>query len=677
MKSPLIENFQFSHFTVDPNSNLLVQGGEQKRLEPKLMNLLCLMAANAGQTLTREEIEGVIWPGVIVTNESLTRAIFALRNSLGDEAKSPRFIETIPKKGYKFLATVDLASTETASNADSFAWLWSSVVTVFCIAIVAYFVVSRVDSSVVDPLANEAISITPITHMVGTETDVAIDSEGRRLAFVSRSGSEADVHIKVLGESTSLAVTNDSWHESDVQWLDENTLIYLRYSEGKRQIARIRLNEEPEVLYQTSTHIDNLSVGGRHLWFSEYIHNDLREVYSLDMLSGQLTKLREQLPDLPNLAARPVYDELGKRLFFSELTENGETLRSIDMKRASLIEGGIVFRFISDMQYLENSHLLVTGSYEGVKGVWHVDFRQEKPHLLLRSTGADDIISAKYNSHDNSVYYENLQFNTDVMIKPVANNSGDHLPKVNSSAREHSAVFSARGESIFFVSDRSGFSELWHYDILSTKLTQLTRLKATRFSRPVISYNNKYIAVQYEKELRKLAIIAIETGEIVQEKSIAGHVFPLGWSRDGLHLYISEHNESINLYRYPLATLEAQLFQANAGLYARESQSGEYIVYMDYQKNSFVERNVESGVVRELHSIDDVERLMPGQVSIVEGEQGVTVYGAQVLVRDTMADQQSFSLAPDSWVTDISRDGNTALLNRTKPASGNIMKAAF
>jgi len=91
---------------IEPASNSIKSGGEMTRVEPKAMRVLMLLATNAGQVVSREELEDVVWANVIVGPDALTNTVIKLRRALGDEAKNARFIETIPKTGYRLIAPV-------------------------------------------------------------------------------------------------------------------------------------------------------------------------------------------------------------------------------------------------------------------------------------------------------------------------------------------------------------------------------------------------------------------------------------------------------------------------------------------------------------------------------------------------------------------------------------------
>lgn len=80
------------------------------------MDLLLLLAAHPGQVLGRERITAVLWPEVLVGDDSLARTVSKLRQALGDDAKSPRYIETLSKRGYRLLAPVSEAPVRAAGD---------------------------------------------------------------------------------------------------------------------------------------------------------------------------------------------------------------------------------------------------------------------------------------------------------------------------------------------------------------------------------------------------------------------------------------------------------------------------------------------------------------------------------------------------------------------------------
>ncbi len=97
---------QVGQWSVDPAANELQRGAETVRLEPKTMDVLVALAGRAGEVVGREELLSAVWPGVVVTDEVLTQVVIKLRKALGDTARQPEYIETIPKRGYRLIAAV-------------------------------------------------------------------------------------------------------------------------------------------------------------------------------------------------------------------------------------------------------------------------------------------------------------------------------------------------------------------------------------------------------------------------------------------------------------------------------------------------------------------------------------------------------------------------------------------
>jgi len=73
------------------------------RLEPKVMDLLFMLASTPHKVVSKEEILDRLWPAVVVGGDTLARSVSKLRKALGDEAKSPRYIQTVPKRGYRLI----------------------------------------------------------------------------------------------------------------------------------------------------------------------------------------------------------------------------------------------------------------------------------------------------------------------------------------------------------------------------------------------------------------------------------------------------------------------------------------------------------------------------------------------------------------------------------------------
>ncbi|MBV9926136.1 MAG: winged helix-turn-helix domain-containing protein [Acidobacteria bacterium] len=98
--------YEFGPFRLDPVERRLLRGGAPVTLTPKVFDILLLLVRNGGRALEKEEFMREIWPDSFVEEGNLNRQISTLRRALGDGLGGNRFIETIPKRGYRFVAGV-------------------------------------------------------------------------------------------------------------------------------------------------------------------------------------------------------------------------------------------------------------------------------------------------------------------------------------------------------------------------------------------------------------------------------------------------------------------------------------------------------------------------------------------------------------------------------------------
>ena len=97
-------SFRLGEWVVHPGEGSLRSTRASRRLEPQLMKLLVCLASHAGRVVTKREIIDSVWDGQVTTNDAVAAAIYSLRKALGDEARRPRYVETIPKRGYRVLS---------------------------------------------------------------------------------------------------------------------------------------------------------------------------------------------------------------------------------------------------------------------------------------------------------------------------------------------------------------------------------------------------------------------------------------------------------------------------------------------------------------------------------------------------------------------------------------------
>jgi TolB-like protein/DNA-binding winged helix-turn-helix (wHTH) protein/tetratricopeptide (TPR) repeat protein len=98
---------RFGVFEADPRSGVLTRSGRPVRLQEQPFQLLSALLERPGEVVTREELQGRLWPRTVIDyDHGLNKAVSKIREALGDSAENPRFVETIARRGYRFLADV-------------------------------------------------------------------------------------------------------------------------------------------------------------------------------------------------------------------------------------------------------------------------------------------------------------------------------------------------------------------------------------------------------------------------------------------------------------------------------------------------------------------------------------------------------------------------------------------
>ncbi len=104
--------FHFPGGQLDPLRNRLEVDGRGVRLEPKVVDVMAHLLEHAQAVVAKADLMAAVWADTAVSDDALVAAIYALRKALGDDARKPRFIETIPRRGYRWMLPVEREPTE-------------------------------------------------------------------------------------------------------------------------------------------------------------------------------------------------------------------------------------------------------------------------------------------------------------------------------------------------------------------------------------------------------------------------------------------------------------------------------------------------------------------------------------------------------------------------------------
>jgi DNA-binding winged helix-turn-helix (wHTH) protein len=111
--------YRFGEFVLEPAQQRLIGADRQPvSLTPKAFDTLLCLVERSGDLVTKNELLTRVWPNVVVEEAILARNVADLRKALGDDSSAPRFIETLPKRGYRFVASVAIVAQGTTADDD-------------------------------------------------------------------------------------------------------------------------------------------------------------------------------------------------------------------------------------------------------------------------------------------------------------------------------------------------------------------------------------------------------------------------------------------------------------------------------------------------------------------------------------------------------------------------------
>jgi serine/threonine-protein kinase len=212
-RQPLIV---FGPFTFDPNSRLLRRGTEELALPPRVLGVLELLLDRAGDVVPRQELIDTVWKDAFVTDTSLAEAVSVLRQTLGDDPQSPTYVQTLHRRGYRFVApvsgsdggSIDRSRSIGERSADTpqavFPSIgghlvpWSMAALCAAIAIAAVWQLTRGRQAAAPVPARFEIGPSPGTNFDTRAPAVALSADGSRLAWCACDATGCRLYAREL-----------------------------------------------------------------------------------------------------------------------------------------------------------------------------------------------------------------------------------------------------------------------------------------------------------------------------------------------------------------------------------------------------------------------------------------------------------------------------------------------
>ena len=185
-----MNKFRVGEFLIESDLNSITGNEQTLRVEPKVMQVLLCLVAHAGEVVAKEELIRTVWTDTFVTDDVLTRSISELRKAFKDQSKEPRYIQTIPRSGYRLIAKIEKEDALVNSNSQSFLTpkpdqkarkrvviATALLISIGAIATILLFYVSRKGSTRVGAPAIGSIAVLPFAN-VNSDPDADFIADG-------------------------------------------------------------------------------------------------------------------------------------------------------------------------------------------------------------------------------------------------------------------------------------------------------------------------------------------------------------------------------------------------------------------------------------------------------------------------------------------------------------------
>ena len=547
------------------------------RVKPLAMSLLVRLAATPGEVVTRETLLSEVWPRRMVNDEVLSRVVADLRTALGDDAKQSRYIETLPKVGYRLCAPVvefrppPSRAAQPPSLVDApparARTLAAIALSVAVLAAVGWIAMRQTVAPV--PLPAAALSARfvdalnharPLTSDVELELSPRISPDGKQVAFTLTDGETRSAVI-VQSISTGVRQTiGDPAHENSVPvfFPDGERVAYRRSGTDGCVIVEHRIATGAErTLMKCDPTLGlrfDLSPDGAVLVQPARTRPSFPLALVLhDIAANTDTVLTAPAPgDGSDISPR--FSPDGKRVAFFRGTESTREVWLLELeapaaaRRATTASGQTYGLAWSP----DGSGLLVSADWSGFRALNWLDAATGTTMLLgARGARYPDV------GNDGKVVYENAQFEANLWRVVLGTASVAPVPIAPSTRYTSQPDYSRDGARILFASNRDGAEGIYVMDAAGAA-KRLRLASGYRHFRPHWSADGKSIlairvAVGAGRDVPQQAIRHMLSDEATSVLSLCANCADVRESGDGKWLYFGVADEhSVRLFRTPL-----------------------------------------------------------------------------------------------------------------------------
>jgi Tol biopolymer transport system component/DNA-binding winged helix-turn-helix (wHTH) protein len=605
---------RFGEFSVDRDQKVLLRNDSPVPLAPKVFDTLLILVDDSGRIVTKEELMSRLWPDTFVEESNLTFNIQQLRKALGDNARQPRFIETVPRRGYRFIAEVNQDSTKSAVTSETvqsapiapqqrrspFLWLGPvAVLLLLAVVIVVQFARNDRAATLSAPILSAPFKSEKLLNPGPVRA--AITPDGKYVAYTNETGGKESIWLRQLETSESIQIVPPS----DEQYLglttshDGNSLYFVRKTRTEPVIAGIyRVMTFGGIPVKVSGKAEgtvSLSPDDRSLSFirCDYSDDDFCSLFIIDA-NGQnerrlLTRKR------PIRLAGAQFSPDGRSIAFAsgQSANGGTDFRLMMLDLATDTEHPISsksFFNITSLKWLPrgDSLLFTAGEMlDGPQRIWQVSLETGEVKAVSNDASNYQSISLDKSADRMIATYASNTFHLYIAPKEDLNrrkalaaartftfglagkiayagddgdiwsinyDGGEQRQLTNTSFKESYPRVSPGGRYIFFTSARSGSNQIWRMNADGSNQIQLTQREG---GAPIFVTPDErwvYFLSQLNGTLWKVSTEGTEESQIASER-----VWRPAISPDGkLAAYVFRSQGSKANYEFAVVSLESQ-----------------------------------------------------------------------------------------------------------------------
>jgi Tol biopolymer transport system component/DNA-binding winged helix-turn-helix (wHTH) protein len=610
---------RFEGFEADLRTEELSNSGRKIRLPQQSFRVLAMLLERAGELVTREELRARLWPaGTLVEyDQGLNTAVNRLREALRDSAEAPRFIETLPKRGYRFIAAIEVealppgtpdrssgpSGTETAAalrhnnygpdggRADQpvdVAREPASPVRMplqrrilLCVAaglgtflIITGALLVRSHRPVIHPAPRR--QVLPFTSLPGQEVAPTFSPDGSQIAFAWNGGTGAgnrfDLYVKSLGSERLLRLTHQPSRLISPAWSpDGSAIAFMRQTDESGGIFVIpALGGSERSIVSSGVSLSSFvqiswSPGGRRLAYAAYGPRGAAQVYvvSLDSLNAQpLSPAPECLH-----AGEPAFSPDGQQLALICISSSQVySVYLVGLPHGPLRLLATIMGYAQGLTWSADGSRLIFSNDPGDGGeLWQLTLDGQLTQFPFGEEASAPAVAVR----GGRMAYVRGRRTIDIWRADLATAHPEESATrlIYTTRAQIVPRYSPDGGRIAFQSNRSGSTEIWITDAQGADPDRLTSFNGPFTSTPSWCSDGRRIA--FDSRASGISAVYIEdVGERVPRKVVTsrGNLSLPAWSADCRWIFASDGTNA--LYRFPSSGGQAERFTNRASSYS-------------------------------------------------------------------------------------------------------------